>query len=36
MPNLAGVDISPIVVLLAVEFLKSFLIKSLVELAYTF
>jgi len=36
MPNLGGVDISPIVVLLAVEFLKSFLVKSLVQLAYTF
>ena len=36
MPNLGGIDISPIVVLLAVEFLKSFLIKSLVQLAYTF
>ena len=36
MPNLGGIDISPIVVLLAVEFLKSFLVKSLVQLAYTF
>ena len=36
MPNLGGLDISPIVVLLAAEFLKSFLVKSLVQLAYTF
>ncbi|MDC0897436.1 YggT family protein [Desulfobacterota bacterium] len=36
MPNLGGIDISPIVVLLAAEFLKSFLVKSLVQLAYTF
>ena len=36
MPNLGGIDISPIIVLLAVEFLKGFLVKSLVQLAYTF
>jgi uncharacterized protein YggT (Ycf19 family) len=36
MPNLGGIDISPIIVLLAAEFLKNFLVKSLVQLAYTF
>ena len=36
MPNLGGLDISPIVVLLAIEFFKSFLIKSLYELASIF
>ena len=36
MPNLGGIDISHIVVLLAAEFLKSFLVKSLVQLAYAF
>ena len=33
LPNFGGIDVSPIVVILAVEFLKTFLINSLVELA---
>ncbi len=33
LPNFGGIDVSPIVVILAVEFLKTFLINSLVQLA---
>jgi YggT family protein len=31
-----GIDFSPIIVLLAIVFLQSFLVPSLIELAYTF
>ncbi len=34
MPYLGGVDISPIVVLLAIEFFKSFIVSTLLDLAY--
>ena len=30
-----GIDFSPIIILLAIVFLQSFLVKSLMELAYT-
>ncbi len=36
LPNFGGIDISPIVVLLAIEFLKGFLIRFLIDLANTF
>lgn len=32
--NLGGLDLSPIIVILAVYFVKAFLIKSLLQLAY--
>ena len=34
MPYLGGVDISPIIVLLAIEFFKSFIVSTLLDLAY--
>lgn len=36
MPSLGGIDISPIIVLLAVEFLRTFLVQSLDDLARIF
>ena len=36
MPNFRGIDISPIIVLLAVEFLRTFLVQSLDDLARSF
>tara|TARA_B000000557_G_scaffold6469_1_gene5351 strand:- start:91 stop:384 length:294 start_codon:yes stop_codon:yes gene_type:complete len=35
LPFFGGIDFSPIVVLLAAEFLRSFLVKSLISLAYS-
>tara|TARA_Y100001970_G_scaffold120586_1_gene149473 strand:- start:2126 stop:2416 length:291 start_codon:yes stop_codon:yes gene_type:complete len=36
LPHLGGIDISPIVVILAIEFLKTFLVNLLVQLANSF
>ena len=36
MPSPGGIDISPIIVLLAVEFLRTFLVQSLDDLARIF
>ena len=36
MPNLGGIDISPIIVLLAIEFLRTFLVQSLLDLSRIF
>ena len=33
LPHLGGIDVSPIVVILAVEFLKTFLVNLLLQLA---
>tara|TARA_B110000014_G_C19711733_1_gene372209 strand:+ start:120 stop:413 length:294 start_codon:yes stop_codon:yes gene_type:complete len=35
LPHFGGIDLSPIVVLLAAEFLRSFLVKTLLSLAYS-
>jgi len=35
IPYLGGIDISPIVVLLAIEFLRSFIVPTLLQLAHT-
>jgi YggT family protein len=34
MPDLGGVDLSPLVVILAIYFLKAFLVKSIYMMAY--
>ena len=34
LPYLGGIDFSPIVLLLAIEFLKSFLVNLLLDIAY--
>ena len=34
LPNLGGIDVSPIVLILGIVFLRIFLVQSLMELAY--